>query len=127
MDERGFNRADIYKFLDRLVNSNPDDAVGMLKDIIVGYWFFPNGDGSEYAELNDLEKEVSDLMNSAKKIEAIKRVREVTGLGLAEAKNFVEQRDWPTGKKNDLSDDMKKRTVAKIISKLATDFRVPLE
>lgn len=35
--------------------------------------------------------ELRALMGAGKKIEAIKRVREVTGLGLKEAKDFVER------------------------------------
>jgi hypothetical protein len=36
------------------------------------------------------------VMGGVAKIEDIKRVREVTGWGLKEAKDFVESRFWPT-------------------------------
>lgn len=127
MDERSYNRVEVYDFLAKLVESYPDDAVGMLKDIIVGYWLLPHGDGTEYAELNDLEKKVADLINSDQKLAAIKYVRDVSGLSLAESKAFVEQRDWPSDKKNDLAEKVRNKTVRKALLKLAKDFKIPLE
>lgn len=39
---------------------------------------------------NDLSKRIGDLLAGGQKIEAIKELREATGLGLAEAKDVVE-------------------------------------
>jgi ribosomal protein L7/L12 len=38
-------------------------------------------------------EEVRNLVNQGNKIEAIKRVREATGMGLKEAKNYVDTRE----------------------------------
>jgi len=42
-------------------------------------------------ESGDLDDEVRALLSAGRKIEAIKRVRERTGLGLKEAKDYVER------------------------------------
>lgn len=122
------DRAATYKFLAKLTETYPDDALGILKDIIVDYWFFPNGDGTQYAALTDLEREVADLMASNQKIHAIKKVREVTGMGLKEAKDYVEQRSWPSGaSRNQQALDMQKRFVQTLIQKIGQDYRIDLE
>lgn len=45
--------------------------------------------------MNDFEQRVRDLMAARNKVEAIRLVREATGLGLAEAKAALEQ--WESG------------------------------
>lgn len=124
--ELPLSRSMAYKFLARLVDKHPDDAIGILKDIIVGYWLFPNGDGAEFAQLTDLEKEVSNLMATGLKLQAIKRVREVTGLGLKDAKDYVEQRVWPNSG-NKLATEMHDRTIGAILTRLSQDFNVSLK
>jgi ribosomal protein L7/L12 len=47
--------------------------------------------------LSGLEKEVANLKEKGQRIEAIKRVRDFTGLGLNEAKAYVERGLWPHG------------------------------
>ena len=42
----------------------------------------------------EADKDVRRLMRAGQKIEAIKVYREATGVGLAEAKAYVEGRDW---------------------------------
>lgn len=123
-----FNRASVYKFLAELTNKYPEDAVGILKDIIVDYWFFPAGDGADYQILTDLEKEVADFMAQGQKIHAIKRVREVTRMNLKEAKEYVEQRNWPTGgARNEIAENMRQRAIAETLKKLSQDYRIPIE
>lgn len=48
-------------------------------------------------QLVDLEKEVKLLKDQDKRLEAIKRVRDFTGLGLVESKSYVESGVWPHG------------------------------
>jgi hypothetical protein len=45
----------------------------------------------EYDPYQNVPSEVADAIRSGKKIEAIKRYREATGVGLKEAKDFVEE------------------------------------
>ncbi len=42
-------------------------------------------------DFNDIDEEIRALMSAGEKIEAIKRVRQKTGLGLKEAKDYVER------------------------------------
>jgi ribosomal protein L7/L12 len=44
----------------------------------------------------DLMEQAEDVMGGYNKVNDIKGVRKVTGWGLAEAKEFVESRIWPT-------------------------------
>ena len=46
--------------------------------------------GAESSAMNDLEEQIRSLLERGQKIEAIKRYREETGVGLAEAKEAVE-------------------------------------
>ncbi|MEZ6242224.1 MAG: ribosomal protein L7/L12 [Phycisphaerales bacterium] len=45
---------------------------------------------------NPLSAEIADLMARNRKIEAIKRLRQATGVGLAEAKHAVDTGTWDT-------------------------------
>jgi Ribosomal protein L7/L12 C-terminal domain len=47
--------------------------------------------GLEYDPYQNVPGEVADAIRSGKKIEAIKRYREATAVGLKEAKDFVEE------------------------------------
>lgn len=40
---------------------------------------------------NDLKKEILDLLNKDEKVKAIKKLREKTGMGLKEAKEFIDK------------------------------------
>ena len=74
-----------------------------------------------------MEREVARLMeNPANKIQAIKYVREQTGLGLKEAKDYVEQRVWPVGTTKDSKVlEMQQRYVASVIAKIRADYNLP--
>lgn len=48
-------------------------------------------------ELLDLIKEINDLKSNGQRVDAIKRFRDFTGLGLADAKTYVEKGIWPHG------------------------------
>jgi ribosomal protein L7/L12 len=52
--------------------------------------FSPSGEVSE----ETLEFEVRELLARGRKIEAIKKVRELTDWGLKEAKDFVDSIEW---------------------------------
>lgn len=81
----------VYKFLEELVDQYPGDAVPMLQDIIVDYMLFPQS-GSSRALMQMWEVEVVEMLKDpAKKIPAIKIIRERTGMGLADAKTASEQ------------------------------------
>jgi hypothetical protein len=47
--------------------------------------------GLDYDPYKNLPHEVAEAVQSGKKIEAIKRYREATGVGLKEAKEFIEE------------------------------------
>jgi ribosomal protein L7/L12 len=68
-------------------------------------------------------------MSQNKKIEAIKAVRDVVPLGLKEAKDYVEQRIWPTdgGETNQVALDMQRRMVGDILRRIGTDYQMPLD
>jgi ribosomal protein L7/L12 len=74
-----------------------------------------------------MEIHLAELMSDpSKKIQAIKFVREQTGFGLAEAKDYVEQRVWPAGK-GPLSEkalEMQSRFVQNIIDRISTDYKL---
>lgn len=85
------DRAAVHAFLDSLVaGQSPEEKLAMLKDIMVDDFCF-NGI-TEDQNVSALEVEVHETMkrDPGKKITCIKEVREKTGLGLAEAKAFVE-------------------------------------
>ena len=47
--------------------------------------------------MTNLEKEVADLKQKGQRLDAIKKVRDFSGLGLTEAKTYVESGFWPHG------------------------------
>jgi ribosomal protein L7/L12 len=53
--------------------------------------------GLEFDLYNNVPSEVVQALQSGRKIEAIKRYREATGVGLKEAKDFVEEVQRRTG------------------------------
>ena len=61
-------------------------------------------------DLLDLITEVNDLKNNGQRVDAIKRVRDFTGLGLAEAKTYVEKGVWPHGfiRRDEQADELKR-------------------
>ena len=116
-----------YKFLNELVEKYPGDAVHILQDIIVDYLLFPHGDGVEAPEasLGEMDKEVAVMMNSGQKIHAVKLVRDRMGIGLKEAKDYVEQRSWPTsGNKNEATRMAQTRYVQSVIDKIRKDYNI---
>lgn len=87
------DRKAVHQFLNDLVaGQSTEEQVAMLKDIIVDEFCFQGIEDDK--NLTDLEREVHAEMSQpdagAKKIATIKKVREYTGMGLAEAKAFVE-------------------------------------
>lgn len=92
------NRATIYKFLQKLVASHPVGAIELLQDIIVNNCIFPDGDGEQFTSMSELDQEIAELMANNQKINAVKVARDKLGLGLKEAKDYVESKDWPTQK-----------------------------
>jgi len=122
------NKLTVYKFLNELVEKYPSDAVPMLQDIIVDYLLFPHGDGVEpppSANLNEMDREVARMMETGQKIHAVKLVRDKLGCGLKEAKDYVEQRQWPTtGKPSEKSLEMQARYVKTILDKIRTDYNI---
>jgi ribosomal protein L7/L12 len=55
-----------------------------------GGWWRGSGEGSEPVDPNS-DPEIQDLLLKGNEIQAIKRYRELTGLGLAEAKAAIER------------------------------------
>lgn len=122
------DRAAAYKFLQELVARNPDDAVNTLQDIIVDYLLFPNGEGDNGPPgiFTEMELEVAKLMGNGQKIHAIKLVREQTGLGLAESKEYVENRIWPgvNGTKSEKAKELQIRYVQGVLDKISKDYNM---
>ena len=69
-------------------NSAKDTFTGNVDSS--GQTDLPSANSSSNIAPGSAEAEVCALLNSGKKIEAIKRVREQTGLGLKEAKDLVD-------------------------------------
>jgi ribosomal protein L7/L12 len=85
------DRAAVHAFLDSLVaGQSPEEKLAILKDIMVDEFCF-NGLGDEQS-VTALEADIHAILqrDPGKKISCIKDVREKTGMGLAEAKAFVE-------------------------------------
>lgn len=87
------DRKAVHQFLNDLVAGQPpQEQAAILKDIIVDEFCFSGIEDDK--NLTDLEKEVHAEMSqpdaASKKIAVIKKAREVAGMGLAEAKAFVE-------------------------------------
>lgn len=123
-------KIETYKFLQELVDKYPSDASPMLMDIIVDYLLFPHGDGSTpdasfSGFYYELEKEVAKMMvDPSQKIAAIKIVKDRLECSLVEAKNYVEQRSWPTGYKNDKALELQLRYVSGVIAKIRKDYNM---
>lgn len=119
------DRAAAYRFLDQFLEHGSDDAESLLKDLVVNYWFFPNGDGSEYEQLSDMEKRVAELMAQGQKIQAIKLVRDQTHWGLKEAKEWVEARIWPNGgTETQYVAELRQKRLKETLEKIATDYGI---
>lgn len=125
------NKLTAYKFLNELVQKYPSDAVPMLQDIIVDYLLFPHGDGVEpppTARLNEMDQQIAKFMSEGAKIQAVKLVKDKLGVGLKEAKDYVEQRQWPTtGKPNEKSLEMQMRYVQTVLDKIRKDYNMESE
>jgi hypothetical protein len=82
------DRQSVHDFFNALIAGQPvEEQVNILKDVMVDEFCF-NG----IVEDKKLESEVHEAIKAdpGKKISIIKKVREETGLGLKEAKDFVE-------------------------------------
>lgn len=79
---RAFNARSGAEALGEAILNHQDDGV------LMGFWI---GDieGNEYTN-PDVDSEVLRFVKEGKKINAIKRYREITGLGLKEAKHAIE-------------------------------------
>lgn len=85
------DRQAVYDLLaDIAANSAPEEQVAILKDIVVEEFCFKGITDDD--NLTALAAEISESMkkNPGQKIKNIKKVRDVTGMGLAEAKAYVE-------------------------------------
>lgn len=122
------NKLLVYKFLNELVQKYPSDAVPMLQDIIVDYLLFPHGDGVEpppTANLNEMDQQIAGMMSRGEKIPAVKLVRDKLGCGLKEAKDYVENRQWPTsGKLSEKAMEMQLRYVNNVLDKIRKDYNI---
>lgn len=98
--EQKIGRDTIYKFLDRVINNHPGDALGLLKDIIVCNCVLPDGDEDQLISMNEIDQQVADFMKRNDKIGAIKYVRQSLTCGLKEAKDYVEGKAWPSTSMN---------------------------
>lgn len=57
----------------------------------------PNATGADAdGSAQSVYEEIADLVRRGRKIEAIRRLREETGCGLAEAKHAMDRRTWPS-------------------------------
>lgn len=67
---------------------------------------------SSPVELLDLIREVDGLKSNNQRVDAIKRVRDFTGLGLAEAKTYVEKGVWPHGfiQRDEAAEELKRNS-----------------
>jgi hypothetical protein len=122
MNQEDITAKTIYKFLQKLVARNPDDAVYMLQDIIVNYCIFPNGQILDFDQFSEIEKQISHHMNNGEKIMAIKITREHFGMSLVDAKKFVEARNWTTNSVL-LSKEQKKLALL-WMQKISKDFKL---
>jgi ribosomal protein L7/L12 len=85
------NRQSIHNFLNDLIGGESDsEKISILKDVIVNEFCF-NGVEDD-RNMSELETEIHTSMKTdpSKKINCIKKVRDVTGIGLKEAKEYVE-------------------------------------
>lgn len=98
MSKDGVDRAAVYKFLQRLVAKHPDGAVELLQDIIVNNCIFPDGDGTQFAAMSEMDQQIAELMANDQKINAVKVARDTLRIGLKEAKDYVESKNWPAQK-----------------------------
>lgn len=127
------NRKDAHQFFDRLVAGKPvEEQLAMLKEVIVDYWLFAGIQESLANELGKIEQEVAVLMQNNQKIPAIKQVRAATGLGLKEAKDWVEGNFPEYSKAEAMAKELKfkSRSVDRpqeIVQQLAMEYNVPWE
>lgn len=85
----------IYKFLQKLTaDRTAEEAVHLLQDIIVNNCIFP-GDGEQFVEPSDVDQKIAEYMAAGEKIQAVKYARDSMQLGLKEAKDYVESKNWP--------------------------------
>jgi len=85
------DRANVHEFLDKLLNGkSPEEQAATLREILIEYWVFGGIEPSDEDRLLLLDQEVADLIQRGLKIPAVKRVRELTGLALIDAKRWVE-------------------------------------
>lgn len=89
--KKKLDRKAVHAFFDSLIaGESAEESVAILKDILVEEFCFLGIDGSE-PSIQLLEIDIRERMkNPANKIMCIKDVRQATGVGLAEAKAYVE-------------------------------------
>jgi hypothetical protein len=128
MAKKEVDRAAIYRFLQELVDANPHldgaETVFLLQDLIVNYCLFPNN-GQQFAALSEIDQKIAQLMSNGEKIMAIKEARCALGIGLKEAKDYVEARTWPTGEAiSNVAIDLQKKAAEEWMNRVAKDYNL---
>lgn len=123
MDQK-ISRDTIYKFLDRVIDKHPGDAIGLLKDIIVCNCVLPEGDEEQMISMSEIDQAVAVFMSQGNKIGAVKFVREQMQCGLKEAKDYVEGKNWPSTVMNQQVRDRQHQWAKAWMEKVQKDYCV---
>lgn len=126
---KDIDKAAVYKFLQKVMaDRTPEESVHLLQDIIVNNCIFPGADEQQFADMSEIDQQIAEFMIKGEKIQAVKTARDLLGLGLKEAKDYVEanhEKVWSSPPEKRHTPLAKQQIAAKAwMEKVAKDYGI---